>query len=243
MRKISLLLLVTLIFALPGVGFLPTLAANCTNSYATEFDPTTLPATGRIAQSFSTLRSSVAGAAIARVLADAEFEATNQVCGANGLSWVYITYTSGVTDTGASAVGLMGWALESQTYYDGTYGPGRWLTTGDGGPVSGTCEYSYATNFESGTGTGEIAEVFSTLRTSPGAFPGTRVMAPAEFTVNSQGCFGGFSWLNITYTSGFDEFGNSVAQQTGWALESQIYFDGTYGPGTWLIPTAAEEAS
>ncbi|MBZ0301432.1 MAG: hypothetical protein K8J31_16915 [Anaerolineae bacterium] len=242
MRKISLVLtLVALIMVLPGLGYLQAQAVECSNSYTTQFPSGSLPASGRIAQSFSTLRAS-AGAATGTVVdAPAEFTPLAQTC-VDGFSWVQLTYTSGTTSSGASAVGLTGWALESQLYSDGTYGPGRWLTTDAAPGATGDCKYSYATDFEVGVGatTGEIADVFSTLRSAPGAAGGTVVDAPATFDVLDQGCYGGFSWVQITYTSGTTSAGKSAVGLTGWALESQIYYDGTYGPGTWLEGTVSE---
>jgi len=246
MRKISLVLAIILAVALlPGFGYQQIQASShCDFSFPTEFSGASgaTPIAGRIAQTFSTLRSAPAAASGTVVLAPAEFDAIDQLC-LDGFSWVQITYTSGTTSTGASAVGLTGWALESQTFFDGIYGPGRWLTTaapGPGpGPTPGTCEFSYPTGFPTGTGSGQINEVFSTLRTAPGAIGGTRVLAPATFDVISQGCFGGFSWLQIEYTSGTTSTGASAVGLTGWALESQTFFDGTYGPGTWLVPVAA----
>ena len=130
---------------------------------------------------------------------------------------------------------------------------------GGGGWGITDCRYSYGTAFGSGgSTTGQIAEVFSTLRSAPGAYSNTVVFSPATFNVLDQGCYGGFSWVQIEYTSGtvcdysYDYYGyynnyynrncnsGSAEGRVGWALESQIYFDGTYGPGTWLEPTFAD---
>jgi hypothetical protein len=120
-----------------------------------------------------------------------------------------------------------------------------------GGGTITDCRYSEPTQFPGGTGTGQIAERFSTLRSSPGAFSDTVALSPATFDVLAQNCIGGFSWVNIRYTSGTacnslywdvyfggscDEFDATGLE--GWALESQIYFDGTYGPGRWLEAAA-----
>ncbi len=239
MRKISVLLVFTLIFMVMPLGQFHALAVDCPDSSPTEFDSGAT--TGRIAEYFSTFRHAPAGADVVRVLAPADFNVLGQTC-VNGLSWVNLQYTSGTTVDGRAASSLgTGWALESQLYFDGLYGPGRWLTTGQGnGQVPGSCQYSYATAFGAGGATsGQIAQVFSTLRSAPGAISGTRINAPATFDVISQGCYGGFSWVEITYTSGVTSTGASAVGLTGWALESQTYFDGTYGPGTWLTPTVS----
>jgi hypothetical protein len=240
MRKLSLFVVLVAILALPGLGFLPAQAA-CS------FMPSAFVAgdTGHIAQTFSTLRSSIAGPGT-RILAPADFT-VNSVTTVDCHNWVNITYTSGIDEFGVSAVGRSGFALESQDYFDGTFGPGTWLTTGtDPGPVPGTCEFSFGTGFGGASDAapidGEIAQVFSTLRPSPGAV-GTRILAPATFFVTEQVCIGGFSWLEVTYTSGVDENGVSAVDRTGWALESQTFFDGTFGPGTWLIPTLTNGGS
>jgi hypothetical protein len=115
-----------------------------------------------------------------------------------------------------------------------------------GGGTITDCRFSEPTRFPAGLGTGQIAERFSTLRSQPGALSDIIVLSPASFTVLGQQCLGGFSWVNISYTSGTacdnywavyfggscDEFDATGLE--GWALESQIYFDGTYGPGRWL---------
>lgn len=232
MRKISLLLVLTLVFMVMPLGQFHALAVTCPDSFTSEFD--TGATTGSIAREFSTFRYAPAGADVVRVLSPATFDVLGQTC-VNGLSWVQLEYTSGTTVDGRAASSLgVGWALESQDYFDGLYGPGRWLTSG-AGPTPGTCQYSYATAFDTATA-GQIAHVFSTLRSAPGAVTGTRVLAPATFDVLDQGCFGGFSWVQITYTSGVTSTGKSAVGMSGWALESQIYFDGTFGPGTWLEP-------
>jgi hypothetical protein len=240
MRKIIVFVVLVAIFALPGLGILP---AGAACSYI----PSAFVAgdSGHVAQSFSTLRTAIAGPGT-RILAPAEFT-VNSVTTVNCHNWVNITYTSGVDEFGVSAAGRSGFALESQDYYDGTYGPGTWLALGSTPePVPGTCEFSYGTAFESADPSapidGEIAQVFSTLRSAPGA-AGTRVLAPATFFATDQVCVGGFSWVYITYVDGVDVNGNSVAQQSGWALESQTFFDGTFGPGTWLIPTVTDGAA
>jgi hypothetical protein len=232
MRKLFLVVVLVAVLALPA--FVPAQAA-CS------YIPSSFVAgdTGHIAQTFSTLRSSIAGPGT-RILAPADFT-VNSVTTVDCFNWVNITYTSGWDEFGVSAVGRSGFALESQDYYDGTFGPGTWLSDGTGpGPVPGTCEYSYGTAFAGASDEepiyGEIAQYFSTLRPEPGA-AGNRVLAPAYFFATDQICLGGFSWVYITYTEGYDDDGNSVAQQSGWALESQTYYDGTYGPGTWLIPS------
>ncbi len=237
MRKLFLVVVLVAVLAVPA--FMPAQAA-CS------YIPTSFAAgdPGFVAQTFSTLRSSIAGPGT-RILAPAEFT-VNSVTTVDCFNWVNITYTSGVDEFGVSAVGRSGFALESQDYYDGTFGPGTWLSNGtDPGPVPGTCEYSYGTAFSGASNEtpidGEIAQYFSTLRPSPGA-AGTRVLAPATFFATDQMCVGGFSWVYITYVEGYDDDGNSVSQQSGWALESQTYYDGTYGPGTWLIPYANGEA-
>lgn len=235
MRKLSLFAVLVAVLALPGLGILPAYA-DC--SYL----PSSFAAgdTGHIAHTFSTLRTSIAGPGT-RILAPADFT-VNSVTEVDCHNWVNITYTSGVDEFGVSAVGRSGFALESQDYFDGTFGPGIWLTDGTGpGPVPGTCEFSFGTGFADAATTpidGEIAQAFSTLRPEPGA-AGTRILAPATFTATDQICLGGFSWVYITYTSGVDADGKSAVDRSGWALESQTYFDGTFGPGTWLIPSAA----
>jgi hypothetical protein len=248
MRKSSLILaLVIAILVLPGLGYSYVQAGdgNCTYSLPTNFaaaGPAAPAIAGEINQVFSTWRATAAAASGTRVLAPATFDVTDQKC-VNGFSWLQITYTSGTTAGGAAASSLgTGWALESQLYFDGTYGPGTWLVPA-GTVVADTCDYSYATQFAGASDAapipGEINEVFSTLRTAPGAFGGTRVLAPATFDVREQRCVNGFSWVRIQYTSGTTSGGGSAANLgEGWALESQIYFDGTYGPGTWLVPTA-----
>jgi hypothetical protein len=243
-----ILLVLTLVFVVMLVPNMQHVAAgegDCVDSFPTAFASATAgtPMQGEIAQVFSTFRNLAAGPDVVRVLSPATFTVTDQRC-VNGLSWLQVTYSSGTTVNGTAASSLgTGWALESQRYFDGLFGPGTWLVPAGGEPpVGGTCEYSYASQFVGASGEnpirGQIAEYFSTLRTAPGAFGGTRVLAPAEFTATEQRCVGGFSWVYITYASGIDEFGNPVQGMSGWALESQTYFDGTYGPGTWLEPLA-----
>jgi hypothetical protein len=245
MRKLLIItVLLTLTLAVvPFGGVEEASAVNCVNSFPTEFGTATVgsPVNGSIAEAFSTLRTAPAGPAIARVLAPASFVATGQVCSAGGLSYVQIQYTSGFTDTGIAANTLpVGWALESQTFFDGIYGPGRWLTSTTiitptpVTPAPSTCQFSQPTAFASGSGTGQIAEAFSTLRTAPSGPAIVRVLAPATFTVLGQTCADGFSWVNIEYTSGITTAGTSAVGLSGWALESQTFFDGTYGPGRWL---------
>ena len=120
---------------------------------------------------------------------------------------------------------------------------------GGGGGIT-DCRYSEDTQFGAGGAlTGQIADRFSTLRSSPGDPSMQIILAPATFNVLDQGCFGGFSWVQIEYTSGticeaiyYYSYYNDLAScndgdatgLVGWALESQIYYDGTYGPGRWL---------
>ena len=115
------------------------------------------------------------------------------------------------------------------------------------------CRYSYPTAFGTGGATeGQISQRFSTLRAAPGDYSSTIIFSPATFTVLDQGCFGGFSWVQIEYTSGIvceypahyyhhpylsDSYCTGDATgRVGWALESQLYYDGWFGPGHWLIP-------
>ena len=239
MRKILLVAVLLAALALPGLGSVQA-QADCVYSFPTEFETAT---SGRIAQAFSTLRSAPGAATGTVVRAPAEFDVIDQLC-AGGFSWVQIEYTSGTTAGGQSAVGRSGWALESQIYADSIYGAGRWLTSGDGAPPpppppppSDSCDYSFPTQFgASGATSGEIGEAFSTLRSAPGAVGGTVILAPAEFDVLGQQCVGGFSWVEIEYTSGTTAGGQSAVGRTGWALESQIYADAIYGAGRWLVP-------
>ena len=204
-------------------------------------------ATGRIAERYSTLRTSPGGPGV-QIFAPATFTVTGSPVCAGGLWNWPITYTSG-------AVGS-GWAVESEV--NSVYGPNRrWLvpvgTTATPTPTvtpapvvtvtppvvaPTSCALSLPTAF-AGTGaatSGRINERFSTLRTAPGSSSGVRVMAPAAFTVTGQTCFHGLSYVTITYTSGVTAAGASAVGLSGWALESQTYFDGLYGPGRWLVP-------
>lgn len=249
MRKLSLIVVLVAVLALPGLGFLPAQAA-C--SYATNFAGASpnAPIDAHIARDFSTLRSSP-GAPGTQVWANADLIVTGQAFLGGCLSWLEITYVSDYDGSGQYISGWTGYALESQDYFDGTYGPGTWIAPGfgPGDPGDGVCTLtnSYATGFPGPFPmTGEINHEWSTLRPSPGA-AGEIIyregLNSAIFTVDDQICLNGFSWLYITYETGVDANGKSAAGRSGWALESQTMFDGIRGPATWLVPYTNGEAS
>lgn len=256
MGKLGLIMIVVLAF---GIGLQSTLAAeNCSDSMPTLLAPD-LATTGQIARAFSTHRL-VPGEAGVRVLAPATFKVLGQSC-INGLSWIELEYTSGTTEDGGAASALgVGWALESQLGSD-EFGAGRWLEpvgstvntpipvpTATPQPIAvptatpvpasagGECPYSLEVLLGPGLATtGHIAQSFSTFRPAPGK-PGVLVLAPATFNVLGQECSGGFSWINLQYTSGKTEDGSDAALLgTGWALESQTELD-EFGQGRWLAP-------
>ncbi len=235
---VMLVLLVPSLTALNGVS-----AADCAAGTSLSQPTQFLGAGGEagfINEYFSSLRAAPAGAIIGVVYEPANFETTGAVECVNNHVWVPITYTDG------PLAGVSGWALESQTYYDGTYGPGRWLALGTAptptpDPAPEACgnlasPYSLPNVLTAGA-TGKINKVFSTLRPYPGAPDALSqrinndVTTPPAFTVNETQASGGFCWLNITYTAG----PAGVVGQTGWALESQVY-PGIYGTGYWLVP-------
>lgn len=78
--------------------------------------------------------------------------------------------------------------------------------------------------------TGQIASIYSTLRSTPNGVPIQRVNGPATFTVlEGPTCSGGMTYFRIDY-------GNNV---TGWALASErnsIYGANRY----WLAPATSE---
>jgi hypothetical protein len=194
---------------------------------------------------FSTLRTAPAGSVVAVVFAPANFDLIADASGpaslcVNGLRWLHIRYKDGAANT------KTGWALESQNFFDGTYGPGTWLAPGAAPappppPAAVACTAtntpnSLPTQFATvaATTAGKITARFSTLRPAPAAATGTIISNPATgtgptFKVLGTRALGGFCWVNIQYTAG--------ATGTGWALESQR-FPGIYGAGYWLTKTA-----
>ena len=244
MRKLIFVLIITIIF---GVSVPATMAADdCSLSFATRLAPNAATS-GQIAGAFSTHRDSPGAVDGTKVYAPARFTVLDQRCVA-GLSWVQLRYVTGVDENGAQASALgVGWALESQVYpdYFNDFGAGYWLSPASdnqgGGstppPASNDCSLSLATEFANGSGTGRIAAAFSTHRAAPAAFDGVRVYAPATFDVLDQRCVGGYSWVQLEYTSGLTASGAQASSLgVGWALESEVYADyyNPYGAGRWL---------
>lgn len=94
-------------------------------------------------------------------------------------------------------------------------------------PVDGDCPGSLPTRLEVGD-TGEIVDLFSTLRRTPDGEEIRRVDGPATFEViDGPVCFNTLTWFEIEYPDG----------DSGWALESQRF--SIYGLDQyWLAPEA-----
>ncbi len=200
--------LVTTLVIIPFVLSISTVSAqadaSCTASLPNRLS---VGETGRIAFTFSTLRNAAGGAAIATVFAPASFTVIGGPTCVDGLFYVQVDYGNGQT----------GWANESEVaskFGNNLY----WLEEfTPPPPPAATCAGSLPAQLTTAGQTGRIADVFSTLRSAPNA-PGTRVDAPATFTVVTPStCVNQAYWVQITYIDG------PLAGQTGWALESQVY--------------------
>lgn len=264
LRRFLKLFLIVLVLLVPSLTVMDGVsAAACTTGslsqptgFTDPFNPAA-PQSGYIAQAFSSLRSAPAGPIVAIVYVQGGVRPTFTVIGGpecvNNHTWLNIRYTSG------SHNGQAGWALESQTYFDGTYGPGRWLAQGTPPvaptpvptpttPTAAACAadgsntpFSNPTKFAAATSAapvaGRIGLVFSTWRPSIGAadYLGTPVYKSSNPTLQVLGtqASGGFCWLRVRYTANVPA---SILNVEGWALESQVFFDGRFGPGAWIIP-------
>jgi hypothetical protein len=188
---------------------------------------------GRVAQRFSSVRSSPGGPVIAVKYAGAQFEVLEgPVCG-NSLTHYRVEYDDGVT----------GWASESQiyTYY---YGNNQYwlepvpsgLADGQGGgtggttttvtteevigsaevvPADTTCWGSLTPRLAVGD-TGRVARSFSSLRTVPAGNVIQVMYSGDQFTVlEGPVCagYGTLAWYRLDYGNGL----------TGWASESERY--------------------
>jgi hypothetical protein len=143
---------------------------------------------------------------------------TQPTCKTNVLFW-YIRYP---------ATGDEGWASESQVA--SIFGSNQyWLTAGD--PVTTpptACPGGPAFALTAG-GQGQIAQVFSTLRVTPGG-SGVRVNAPATFTVAAAAAVPA-GYTQPTCRNGlafwYVDYGGTIG--AGWASEGA-------GSTRWLIP-------
>ncbi len=233
MRKLALLLVALLLL---GATFSVSADADplsdpaCPGSLLPQLSP---GAPGHINRVFSSLRYTPDGSVKQVIFAPATFsvQTVEQTLTDTGLSqpscvndvwsW-YIQYT----DVDGNPYG---WASESQIL--SIWGPDQyWLVPGEIEPPTTptACDSAPAFRLVEG-GTGEIAQVYSTLRTVP-AGPGERIYAPATFTVYASGnvpagftqptCVDGQAYWYIQY----DDSG-----KFGWANEG-------YGDEYFLAP-------
>ncbi len=224
MKKWSVIAAVLLI--LSALTALPSAAQD---AYSDPLCPGSLPSRlnsgdrGQIVEIYSTLRYTPNGATIEVVNAPAQFTVLSKLC--DGYTWsLQIQYDGGFT----------GWATESQTVSE--FGYNRYWLAPLGvtlpppppppPPTDGTCPGSLPPQLEVGS-IGYIAQVFSTLRDSPGGIPTQIVYAPATFQViEGPVCDGYLTYYRIVYIDG----------STGWANESQLYSPwGDYQ--YWLLAT------
>ncbi|MDX2161851.1 MAG: hypothetical protein SF162_11045 [bacterium] len=224
--KIVVIAVLIALFSIAAVGSVAAQEvqplASCAGSLANRLN--TVGQTGRVVRQFSTLRAAPAGAPTAFIVTPAEFIVTTppdngvpfRCAVANGvdLYFIYVEYTS------APYTGLRGWANESQI--NSPFGVDQyWLEPFTPAPVEPDCSASLPNQLNTIGQTGAIAEVFSTLRTSPGG-EGVRVDAPASFVVAQppEGgapvvCVGGLVYVYIQYQDG------EAAGDAGWATESE----------------------
>lgn len=229
MRKLAVLIAVLLmVFMTVGVSSAAAPAPDpaCTGSLTRQLSADTASPNshGFVAHVFSSLRFTPDGATKKVIFAPGSFNVFddastvaltglhNPTCKTNVLWW-YIQYSD---VPGQPA----GWALESQV--NSIFGSNQyWLNAGtpvDNPPTA--CPGGPSFGLIPG-GTGQIAQVFSTLRPAPGA-AGTRVNAPATFNVVAAAlvpggytqptCAGGLAYWYIDY-------GGTIG--AGWASEGQ----------------------
>ena len=219
----SLSIVLVLIFAL-GL-FVPTALAQ---GPGTTPCPGSLPvrlaigSTGFVARTFSSLRSTPGGAVLRVVGNNALFTVIDGPQCADGLTFFKLDYGSGI----------VGWASESQVY--SIWGNNLyWLMPAGGGDPGGggtpatSCPGSLPLRLVVG-GSGQVAQVFSTLRSSP-AGAALRIMSTGQtFTVlEGPVCAG-----TIPLAFWRIDYGGGV---TGWASESQL--DSAWGANQyWLAP-------
>ena len=220
MRKLVLFIALLAIFsALTALPAAAQGAAPCAGSLPTQL---TVGGQGQIAQAFSTLRDSPGGIPIQIVYAPATFTVIGgPACGPfDNLTYFQIDYGNGQS----------GWANESQIISQWGYNA-YWLTPTSAPPPPppppGTCAGSLAPQL-SVNGRGQIAEVFSSLRATPGGLPTQIVYAPAQFNVvEGPVCSGSLNYWHIHYDSGLD----------GWAVESEVFSAWGYNH-YWLVPVS-----
>ncbi len=198
---------------------------------------------GRVAQSFSTLRSAAGGPGVRIMPGGSVFTVLEgPVCATPArLNYFRIDYGNGIT----------GWANESQVVSE--FGSNRyWLEPlGTGGPVTPTptrtptpavtpipptampavgCAGSPPPRLRVGQ-QGVVAQRFSTLRAAPASESVIRVMPGGSVFTVLEGpvCagYGPLSWYRIDYGNGL----------IGWASEGQVYSE--FGSNQyWLAPRA-----
>lgn len=178
--------------------------------------------TGRVARQFSSLRATPGGPAFRIMPRGAVFTVVDGPQCVNNLTYFRVDYGNGV----------VGWANESQVtsqyganlYWLEPYTVQTATPTNTPVPVD-PCAASLAPRLVVGQ-QGEIAQRFSTLRSTPGGAVIRTVYAPGTFTVlEGPQCARGLVFFRIDY-------GNGVV---GWANESQrasIYGANQY----WLEP-------
>lgn len=237
MRKLAVLIVVLLMVSMTfsvSSAAAPTPDPACSGSLQRMLsaDPLSPNNEGFITSVFSTLRYTPDGGVKEVMFAPGTFTVVDPVaepgiftggltqptCKTNVLFW-YIRYGTGEE----------GWASESQV--SSIFGSNQyWLTAGD--PVTTpptACPGGPSFGLVAG-GTGKIAQVFSTLRVTPGG-SGVQVNAPATFNVVAAAavpggytqptCAGGLAFWYIDY-------GGTIG--AGWASEGQ-------GSTRWLLPT------
>ncbi len=220
MRKLIILITAVLIFG--ALAALPAAAQgySCPGSLAPRLS---LGSHGQIAQTFSTLRAAPGGAPIQIVYAPATFTVTEGPACDGYLTYFHIQYDNG---------GPNGWAVESELYSVWGYNQ-YWLAPTNAPPPppppppqNTTCPGSLPTQLQIGQH-GHIAEVFSTLRDSPGGNAIQIMYPPSTFTVLAGPASDGYlCYFQIQYDNG---------GPTGWASESQVY--SIYGNNKyWLLP-------
>jgi hypothetical protein len=242
MRKLAVLIAVLLMVAMTvGVSSAaaPVADPDCPASYENLLEENDF---AHVAVIFSTLRYTPDGAAKEVLFAPTELAVFDDVttitdnpgihqfpCVTN-TRWAYVQDTTTLSK---------GWVLLSEI--NGFWGSAYWIAEGTV-PVPETptsCSNAPAFGLTPG-GTGEIAQVFSTLREFPGG-PGTQINSPAAFNVldplvddpalfdgyTQPTCAGGLAFWRIDY-------GGTIGG--GWASEGQ-------GSTYWLSPTTAPAAA
>lgn len=241
MRKLALLLvlLVALSTSISVSLAAPAADPACPGSLVPQLSTSVTNPSGHIAHIFSTLRNTPDGSVKQVVFAPATFnvyDAASVPAGysqpscVNGVwSW-YIQY---IDVAGQPS----GWASESQTI--SIWGLDQyWLVPGAVPAPTTPTTCATAPDFRlTPGGSGEIADVYSTLRPAPGV-PGKVIYAPGAFNVfdaasvpagfTQPTCAGGIAYWYIQYT-------DIPGQPVGWASEGN---HSTY----WLRPAPAATA-